>query len=70
MDNIQEIREFVQMFKDLGVKSFSDVSTGLAVEFFESKQKLQSIDLVEELKEESKDKMFGGMPVSNIKEFI
>lgn len=68
IENLNEVREYVTMFKELGVKSFSCVSTGIAVEFFEKSKKELPEDLDKEI-EDFKFK-FGGLTDQEIKEFV
>ena len=71
IDNIKELEELIQMIKRNGVKSFSDVSTGIAFEFF-SEAKKDNNDLIfagESVKEKQKDCYFGGISKED-REFI
>lgn len=71
IENIKELEELIQMIKRNGVKSFSDVSTGLAFEFF-SETKKDNNDLSfasDSVKEKQKDCYFGGISKED-REFI
>lgn len=63
IENIKELEELIQVIKRNGVKSFSDVSTGIAFEFFsEEKKENNDLDFANDsVKEKQKDCYFGGV---------